>query len=197
MYRKAAGPCLPLSMSLRDLSGRLFGPVIVLPRRPLSKRASTASWSIRRSFRMMISGALSSEALQAGAPRQRRARLGQPARGQHVAPLGEAGHRLRLPRDTDEPAPRPRPGHPRPLRKSVAGEGSDGTRSPIRSPFGLLFVREARRWRRSRSRASSGHRSTACSTSEAPTRTWRRPRAPMSARSAAGYSRSRPGSLDS
>ena len=33
---------------------------MVLPRRPLSKRASTASCSMRRSFRMMISGALSS-----------------------------------------------------------------------------------------------------------------------------------------
>ena len=43
-----------------DLSGRLFGPVMVLPRRPLSKSASTASCSMRRSLRMMISGALSS-----------------------------------------------------------------------------------------------------------------------------------------
>ncbi len=47
-------------MSLRLFSGRLLGPVIVLPRRPLSKRASTASCSIRRSLRTMISGALSS-----------------------------------------------------------------------------------------------------------------------------------------
>ncbi len=32
--------------------------MMVLPRRPLSKSASTASWSMRRSLRMMISGAL-------------------------------------------------------------------------------------------------------------------------------------------
>ena len=44
----------------RLLSGRLFGPVMVLPRRPLSNSASTASCSMRRSLRMMISGAFSS-----------------------------------------------------------------------------------------------------------------------------------------
>jgi hypothetical protein len=47
-------------MSLSDFSGRLFGPVMTLPRRPLSKSASTASCSMRFSLRMMISGALSS-----------------------------------------------------------------------------------------------------------------------------------------
>jgi hypothetical protein len=47
-------------MSESDLSGRLFGPVMARPRRPLSKRASTASWSMRFSFRMMMSGAFSS-----------------------------------------------------------------------------------------------------------------------------------------
>src|SRR5205814_10640667 len=35
-----------------DLRGRLLGPVMVLPRRPLSKRASTASCSMRFSLRM-------------------------------------------------------------------------------------------------------------------------------------------------
>ena len=38
-------------------------PVIALPRRPLSKRTSTASCSMRFSLRMMISGALSSWSL--------------------------------------------------------------------------------------------------------------------------------------
>ncbi len=47
-------------MSESDFSGRLFGPVMVLPRRPLSNSASTASCSIRFSLRMMMSGALSS-----------------------------------------------------------------------------------------------------------------------------------------
>ena len=47
-------------MSDSDRSGRLFGPVKTLPRRPLSNRASTASCSIRRSLRMMISGAFRS-----------------------------------------------------------------------------------------------------------------------------------------
>ncbi len=53
-------PCFPLSMSLRDFSGRLLAPVIVLPRRPLSNKTSTASWSILFSFRIMMSGAFSS-----------------------------------------------------------------------------------------------------------------------------------------
>ena len=47
-------------MSDKDLRGRLFGPVNGRPRRPLSKRASTASCSMRFSFRIIISGALSS-----------------------------------------------------------------------------------------------------------------------------------------
>src|SRR5262249_15333488 len=47
-------------MSDNDLSGRLFGPVMTRPRRPLSNSASTASWSMRFSLRMMISGARSS-----------------------------------------------------------------------------------------------------------------------------------------
>ena len=56
-------PCLPLMISLRDLSGRLLAPFTALARRPLSKSASTASWSIRFSLRMMISGASSSISL--------------------------------------------------------------------------------------------------------------------------------------
>ena len=47
-------------MSDNERSGRLFGPVNTLPRRPLSNSASTASCSMRRSFRMMISGAFRS-----------------------------------------------------------------------------------------------------------------------------------------
>ena len=47
-------------MSESDFSGRLLGPVMTRPRRPLSNRASTASCSIRFSFRMMTSGAFSS-----------------------------------------------------------------------------------------------------------------------------------------
>src|SRR5574341_1015607 len=47
-------------MSERDLSGRLFCPLRARPRRPLSNSASTASWSMRFSLRMMISGARSS-----------------------------------------------------------------------------------------------------------------------------------------
>jgi hypothetical protein len=43
-----------------DFSGRLLGPVITRPRRPLSNSASTASCSMRFSLRMMISGARSS-----------------------------------------------------------------------------------------------------------------------------------------
>ena len=50
-------PCLPLSMSDSDLSGRLPGPVTGRPRRPLSNRASTASWSIRFSLLTMMVGA--------------------------------------------------------------------------------------------------------------------------------------------
>ena len=38
-------------------------PVMARPRRPLSNRASTASWSMRFSLRMMISGAPSSNSL--------------------------------------------------------------------------------------------------------------------------------------
>src|SRR5919107_1340637 len=44
-------------MSERDLRARLPGPVTGRPRRPLSNRASTASWSIRFSLFTMISGA--------------------------------------------------------------------------------------------------------------------------------------------
>ena len=47
-------------MSDRDLRGRLLGPVTGRPRRPLSIRASTASWSMRFSLRTMMSGAPSS-----------------------------------------------------------------------------------------------------------------------------------------
>ncbi len=50
-------PCLPLSMSDSDFSGRLPGPVTGRPRRPLSNSESTASWSIRFSLLTMISGA--------------------------------------------------------------------------------------------------------------------------------------------
>ena len=42
------------------MSGRLLVPVTIRPLFELSKRASTASWSIRFSFLMMISGAFSS-----------------------------------------------------------------------------------------------------------------------------------------
>ena len=47
-------------MSESDFRGRLLGPVIVRPRRPLSNRTSTASCSIRFSLRIIISGASSS-----------------------------------------------------------------------------------------------------------------------------------------
>ena len=50
-------------MSARDFKGRLFVPVITLPLRPLSKSASTDSWSILFSFLTIISGALSSRSL--------------------------------------------------------------------------------------------------------------------------------------
>ena len=53
-------PCFPLSVSESDFSGRLFVPLSTRPRRPLSKSASTASWSIRCSLRTMTSGARSS-----------------------------------------------------------------------------------------------------------------------------------------
>ena len=53
-------PCLPLIMSANDLSGRLFVPVIALPRLPLSRSASTASCNIRFSLRTMMSGAFRS-----------------------------------------------------------------------------------------------------------------------------------------
>ena len=43
-------PCLPLSIWLNDFKGRLPGPVIGRPRRPLSISASTASCNIRFSF---------------------------------------------------------------------------------------------------------------------------------------------------
>ena len=56
-------PCLPLIISLKDLSGRLFAPFTAFARRPLSKSASTASWSILFSLRMIISGASSSISL--------------------------------------------------------------------------------------------------------------------------------------
>ena len=47
-------------MSAKDLRGLLLEPVIALPLLPLSKRASTDSWSILFSFLTIISGALSS-----------------------------------------------------------------------------------------------------------------------------------------
>ena len=50
-------------MSDRDFSGRLPGPVTGRPRRPLSNRLSTASWSIRFSLFTMISGAPRSSSL--------------------------------------------------------------------------------------------------------------------------------------
>src|ERR1700734_3267055 len=50
-------------MSDSDFSGRLPGPVTGRPRRPLSKRLSTASWSIRFSLFTMISGAPRSRSL--------------------------------------------------------------------------------------------------------------------------------------
>ena len=50
-------------MSERDLRALFPGPVTALPRRPLSISASTASWSIRFSFLMMMSGAASSRSL--------------------------------------------------------------------------------------------------------------------------------------
>ena len=53
-------PCLPFSMSLSDLSGRLLAPVMIRPRRPLSNSASTDSCNIRFSLRMMMSGARNS-----------------------------------------------------------------------------------------------------------------------------------------
>src|ERR1700753_2042217 len=50
-------------MSNSAFSGRLPGPVTGRPRRPLSKRLSTASWSIRFSLFTMISGAPRSRSL--------------------------------------------------------------------------------------------------------------------------------------
>ena len=50
-------------MSERDFRALFPGPVTGRPRRPLSIRASTASWSIRFSLRTMISGAPSSSSL--------------------------------------------------------------------------------------------------------------------------------------
>ena len=47
-------------MSAKDFSWRLLAPVIALPRRPLSNKASTDSCSIRFSLRTMISGAFKS-----------------------------------------------------------------------------------------------------------------------------------------
>ena len=47
-------------MSASDFRGLLFVPVITLPLLPLSRRASTLSWSILFSFLTIISGALSS-----------------------------------------------------------------------------------------------------------------------------------------
>ena len=44
-------------MSERDFRGLLLGPVTTLPRLPLSRSTSTASWSMRFSLRIMISGA--------------------------------------------------------------------------------------------------------------------------------------------
>src|ERR1700685_2754325 len=44
-------PCLPLSMSASDFSGRLLAPVMTRPRRPVSNNASTASCSMRFSVR--------------------------------------------------------------------------------------------------------------------------------------------------
>ncbi len=54
---------MPLSISDRDLSGLLPGPVTGLPRLPLSIRASTASCNILFSLRTIISGAPSSSSL--------------------------------------------------------------------------------------------------------------------------------------
>ncbi len=50
-------------MSASDFRGRLFAPVIALPRRPLSSNESTDSCSIRFSLRTIISGAFSSRSL--------------------------------------------------------------------------------------------------------------------------------------
>ena len=50
-------------MSAIDFNGRLLFPITARPRRPLSIRESTASWSIRFSFRTIISGASSSRSL--------------------------------------------------------------------------------------------------------------------------------------
>ena len=47
-------------MSASDFRGLLFEPVMALPRLPLSNNASTASCSIRFSFRTIISGAFKS-----------------------------------------------------------------------------------------------------------------------------------------
>ena len=47
-------------MSANDFNGRLFAPVIALPRRPLSSNESTDSCNIRFSLRTMISGAFNS-----------------------------------------------------------------------------------------------------------------------------------------
>ena len=51
------------SMPDSDLSSRLPGPEMALPRRPLSISASTASCSMRFSLRTMMSGAPSSISL--------------------------------------------------------------------------------------------------------------------------------------
>ncbi|EKE00695.1 MAG: hypothetical protein ACD_21C00290G0005 [uncultured bacterium] len=48
-------------MSAKDFNGRLLAPVIALPRRPLSNKASTDSCSIRFSLRTIISGAFKSK----------------------------------------------------------------------------------------------------------------------------------------
>ena len=47
-------------MSVSDFSGRLLDPSTGRLQRLLSKRASTACWSIRFSLRMMTSGAFRS-----------------------------------------------------------------------------------------------------------------------------------------
>jgi hypothetical protein len=48
------------------LQRRLLAPVMTRPRRPLSNSASTASWSMRFSLRMMMSGARSSMSASGG-----------------------------------------------------------------------------------------------------------------------------------
>ncbi|MEO1787278.1 MAG: DNA-directed RNA polymerase subunit beta', partial [Pseudomonadota bacterium] len=52
-------PLKSLSDMLKGKQGRLLVPVMTRPRRPLSNKASTDSWSILFSFRMMMSGARS------------------------------------------------------------------------------------------------------------------------------------------